>query len=135
VNHRECNPLLESDRLDPSMDMYFLFNRLRCEYLTDCSAQLSHASASGYETSGHGNLEQHGHVIVIVNGHPCTCLITVFSTAYRAFIVRCSSPTSMAVIPQTPGEPENKSLLHASAVPGNSNISKYRFCVMFRTPQ
>ena len=55
MNHRECNPLLESDRLDPSMDMYFLFTRLGCEYLADCSAQLSQAaSASGYETSGHG---------------------------------------------------------------------------------
>ena len=68
MNHRERNPLLESDRLDPSMDMYFLFTRLRCEYLTDCSAQLSQA-ASGH---GHGHeiRGQHGHVIVIVNGPP-----------------------------------------------------------------
>jgi hypothetical protein len=65
VNHREGNPLLDSDRLDPSMDMYFLFNRLRCEHLTDCSAQLSQA-ASGYEMvkPGHEIRGQRGHVIV-----------------------------------------------------------------------
>lgn len=66
VNHRERNPLLGPDRLDPSMDMYFLFTGLRCEHLTDCSAQLSQA-ASGMVKSGHEIRGQHEHVIVIVN--------------------------------------------------------------------
>ena len=39
----------------------------------------------------------------------------------------------MTVRPQTPGEPEKESLLHA--IPENSDVSKPRFYVISRTPQ
>lgn len=61
MNHRERNPLLESDRLDPSMYMYLLFARLLvrvpdglfCPAESGCEWMSGYVYESGHKMRGH----------------------------------------------------------------------------------
>lgn len=132
MNHREGNPLLESDRLDPSMDMYFLFIRLRCEHLTDCPAQPSQA-ASGYGMvkSGHDIRGQRGHVIA--DGHPRAVTYTL-CIEHRVSCVHRAMFTTHLHDRKAPNTGRTM-ISHANTVPENSDVSESRFYIISRTPQ
>lgn len=55
MDHRERDPLLQSDRFYPSMHLYRFLDRFRCKHLANCPSQAG-AIERGYELLGFGHV-------------------------------------------------------------------------------